>query len=133
MTARRRMHVFMLPAAAAFALEWLIDAAHAHGLTITGHLDSGFRNSVNPRDAIMMGIDRVEHFLGGDAMPDTRPAYSSLVEMTPDMPGFQRIIALYREHGVYFDATRSAYGYYGAREPEVCTRDSSSRRACRGA
>jgi hypothetical protein len=66
-----------------------------------------------------MGIDRIEHFMGGDAMVDTRPAYSSLVEMTPDMPEFQAIIDLFKQHGVYFDATRSAYGYYGEREPEV--------------
>ena len=50
-------------------LRWLIEAAHEHGLTVTGHLGSGYRDSVNPRDAIMMGIDRIEHFMGGDAMP----------------------------------------------------------------
>ena len=46
------------------SLEALIDQAHKHGLTVTGHLDSGYRNSVNPRDAISMGIDRIEHFFG---------------------------------------------------------------------
>ena len=100
-------------------LQWLIEAAHEHDVTVTGHLDSGFRGSVNPRDAIRMGIDRVEHFMGGDAMPATRSAYASLVGMTPDMPEFQEIIELYKSEGVFFDATRSAYGYYGAREPEV--------------
>ena len=100
-------------------LRWLIDAAHEHGLTVTGHLDSGYRGSVNPRDAIRMGIDRVEHFMGGDAMPATRSAYASLVGMTPDMPEFQAIIDLFLEEEVFFDATRSAYGYYGAREPAV--------------
>ncbi len=53
-------------------LKPLVEQAHRHGLTVTGHLDSGYRNSVNPRDAIEMGIDRIEHFLGGDAMPDSR-------------------------------------------------------------
>lgn len=100
-------------------LEWLIEAAHEHGLTVTGHLGSGHRNSVNPRDAILMGIDRVEHFEGGDAMVPTRSAYESLVEMTPDMPEFRDIVELYKEHGTYYDATRSAYGYYGEREAEV--------------
>lgn len=100
-------------------LEWLIDAAHDHGLTVTGHLGSGFRGSTNPRDAILMGIDRIEHFMGGDAMPDTRSAYASLVGMTPGMPEFQAIIDLFKKEGVYFDATRSAYGYYGEQEPEV--------------
>ena len=33
----------------------LIDEGHRQGLTITAHLDSGFRNSVNPRDAIADG------------------------------------------------------------------------------
>ena len=58
----------------------LIGEAHRYGLTVTGHLDSGFRNSVNPRDAIDMGIDRIEHFMGGDAitLPRTKPlVYSS--------------------------------------------------------
>jgi imidazolonepropionase-like amidohydrolase len=100
-------------------LEALIEAAHKHGVTVTGHLDSGFRGSVNPRDAILMGIDRIEHFAGGDAMTADRPAYSSLVEMTPEMPEFQRIVELYIERGVYFDATLSAYGYWAHRDPEV--------------
>lgn len=97
----------------------LIEGAHEHGLTVTGHLGSGYRNSVNPRDAIEMGIDRVEHFMGGDAMTDDRSAYASLVEMTPDMPEVERIIQLYMDEGVNFDATLSAYGYYGEREPQV--------------
>ena len=58
-------------------LQPLIEQAHQHGLTVTGHLGSGYRNSVNPRDAIVMGIDRIEHFLGGDAMPATDSAYHS--------------------------------------------------------
>lgn len=102
-------------------LKALIDAAHAHGATVTGHLGSGFRDSVNPRDAILMGIDRIEHFEGGDAMTADRPAYSSLVEMTPDMPEFRKIVDLYKEHGAFYDATLSAYGYYGKRDPEVYT------------
>ena len=102
-------------------LEALIAAAHRHGLTVTGHLGSGSRGSVNPRDAILMGIDRVEHFEGGDAMTPDRSAYASLVEMTPDMPAFRRIVELYIERGVNYDATLSAYGYYGERDPEVYT------------
>lgn len=100
-------------------LRALVERAHEHGLTVTGHLGSGYRNSVNPRDAIGMGIDRVEHFLGGDAMPADRPAYASLVEMTPEMSEVERIIRLYLEERVYFDATLTAYGYFGEREPRV--------------
>ena len=102
-------------------LQALIDAAHAHGATVTGHLGSGYRNTVNPRDAILMGIDRVEHFLGGDAMTSDRSAYSSLAEMTPEMPEVRSIARLYMDEGVYFDATLTAYGYYGERDPEVFT------------
>ena len=102
-------------------LQALIDAAHAHGRTVTGHLDSGVRNSVNPRDAILMGIDRIEHFEGGDAITPDRSAYESLVEMTPDLPEFREIVELYKDSMVYYDATLSAYGYYGRRDPEVYT------------
>lgn len=102
-------------------LRVLIDRAHEHGLFVTGHLGSGFRGSVNPRDAIAMGIDRVEHFLGGDAFPADRSAYASLEKFRPEMPEFEAICDLYRERGVYFDATLSAYGYFGERDPEVFT------------
>ena len=92
-------------------LRALIERAHQHGLTVTGHLGSGYRGSVNPRDAILMGIDRVEHFMGGDAMPATRSAYASLVNLDVDSPEVKKIIQLYLKHHVYFDATLTAYGY----------------------
>ena len=105
-------------------LQALIDRAHVHGLTVTGHLDSGFRNSVNPRDAILMGIDRIEHFMGGDAYPATRSAYASLENFTDSTfksPAYQRTFQLYIQHHVYYDATLSAYGYFGKRDPQVFT------------
>lgn len=104
-------------------LRALIDRAHAHGATVTGHLDSGFRNTVNPRDAILMGIDRVEHFLGGDALDPSRPAYASLEVMRPGTSEFDRIARLFIDRHVYFDATLTAYGYFGGRDPEVFTTD----------
>lgn len=104
-------------------LEALIDVAHAHGLTVTGHLDSGFRGTVNPRDAILMGIDRIEHFLGGAALPDTRSAYASLEALDLDDPATAAAIRdqarLFVRHGAFFDATLTAYGYYADREPAV--------------
>lgn len=103
------------------ALRALIERAHFHGLTVTGHLDSGNRNSVNPRDAILMGIDRIEHFMGGDAFTADRSAYASYEHMTFDTPEFGRIAELYRQEHAYFDATLSAYGYYGKRDPDVYT------------
>ncbi|MEE2826907.1 MAG: amidohydrolase family protein [Planctomycetota bacterium] len=99
-------------------LKPLIDQAHHHDLTVTGHLGSGYRNSVNPRDAIGMGIDRVEHFLGGDAMPATESAYQSLARITPDMKSFQEIVQLYIDQKTWFDATITAYGYFGERGEE---------------
>ncbi len=93
----------------------VIERAHHHGLTVTGHLDSGFRDTINPRDAIALGIDRVEHFLGGDAMPPERSAYASFPEIEIDSPAFRAIVELFLDHRVYFDATLSAYGYFGDR------------------
>ena len=94
-------------------VRWLVERAHRHGLTVTGHLDSGFRNSVNPRDAILMGIDRIEHFLGGPAFPNTRTAYASFPEFRPDTPEFDEIVDLYLSHDVTYDPTITAYAYYG--------------------
>lgn len=103
-------------------LRELIRRAHQHGLTVTGHLDSGNRNSVNPRDAILMGIDRIEHFMGGDAYPADKSAYASLEKMTRfDTPEYKRTFQLYISQHVYYDATLSAYGYYGKRDPAVFT------------
>ncbi|MFC3881876.1 amidohydrolase family protein [Algoriphagus namhaensis] len=91
----------------------LIDQAHKHKLTVTGHLDSGFRNSVNPQDAIKIGIDRVEHFLGGDLLVPTMSAYTSLKDLDPADPRLEEIIQLYIQNGVYFDATLGTYGAIG--------------------
>ncbi|MFC5624743.1 amidohydrolase family protein [Algoriphagus winogradskyi] len=91
----------------------LIDQAHKHNLTVTGHLDSGFRNSVNPQDAIKIGIDRVEHFLGGDLLVTTTNAYNSLKDLDPADPRLEEIIQLYIKNGVYFDATLGTYGAIG--------------------
>jgi len=102
-------------------LRALIERAHFHGLTVTGHLDSGNRNSVNPRDAILMGIDRIEHFMGGDAFTADKSAYASYEHITFDTPEFKRIAELYKRQRTNFDATLSAYGYYGKRDADVFT------------
>lgn len=99
-------------------LKPLIEQAHKHKLTVTGHLDSGYRNSVNPRDAIEMGIDRVEHFLGGNAMPASTSAYNSLQSITPGNPELKKITKTYVQTKTWFDATLTAYGYFGKRGEE---------------
>lgn len=100
-------------------LRALIDQAHQHDATVTGHLGSGYGQSVNPRTAINMGIDRIEHFLGGDQLPASEPAYGSLPTAAPEEPAFDRITRHYQEHRVYFDATITAYGYYGEQDPDI--------------
>ena len=101
------------------SLRVLIDQAHKHDLTVTGHLDSGFRGCVNPRDAITMGIDRIEHFLGGDAMPASQSAYRSLKDIKSGTPAFEKICKHFIDNDVFFDCTLSAYGYLGETTPET--------------
>ncbi len=100
------------------SLKVLVEQAHQHGLTVTGHLDSGFRNSVNPRDAIELGIDRIEHFIGGDAMSDSKSAYAVLGNITRDMPEYEKAVQLFVDKNVVFDATLTAYGYPGLPKEE---------------
>lgn len=88
----------------------LIERAHQHGLTVTAHLNSGVSTSVNPQDAILMGIDRIEHFLGGALLSDTIHAYNSIAKMDPTDPMLDEIIQLYVDRKVYFDATLHTYG-----------------------
>ena len=97
----------------------LIDQAHRHGATVTGHLGSGHGQSVNPRTAISMGIDRIEHFLGGDQLPASAPAYDSLPTASPHDPAFDQITRHFTKHDVFFDATITAYGYYGSRDSDL--------------
>ncbi|MDT8369610.1 MAG: amidohydrolase family protein [Longimicrobiales bacterium] len=104
-------------------LEALVEQARTHGLTVTGHLDSGARGSVNPRAAIEMGISRIEHFLGGDALPSTRSAYATLEDLDVEDPETRRLlleqIERFRANRVFFDATLTAYEYFGRQEPDV--------------
>lgn len=97
-------------------LKALIERAHHHGATVTGHLDSGFRGSVNPRDAILMGIDRIEHFMGGDAMPASRSAYASYVNLDLDSREVKDVMRLFIDRRVNFDATMTAFGYASNRD-----------------
>jgi imidazolonepropionase-like amidohydrolase len=97
-------------------LEALIKRAHKHGLTVTGHLGSGYKNTVNPQMAIEMGIDRIEHFIGGEALPNTQSAYATLQDLDPNTPILDKQIDRFINYNVFFDATLTAYGYYGHRE-----------------
>jgi imidazolonepropionase-like amidohydrolase len=93
-------------------LRWLIERAHLHGLTVTAHLESGFRNSTNARDAILMGIDRVEHILGGDQLDSTKTAYPSWSMVDTSSKQFKDIADLFVSRHVMFDPTMTAPVYF---------------------
>jgi hypothetical protein len=59
-----------------------------------------------------MGIDRIEHFMGGDAIVAERGAYNSLEALDVTRPEVDAIIDLYLRRNVYYDATLTAYGYW---------------------
>ncbi|MDB4876013.1 MAG: amidohydrolase [Gemmatimonadetes bacterium] len=93
-------------------LRWLVERAHLHGLTVTAHLESGFRNSTNARDAILMGIDRVEHILGGDQLDPNKPAYPSWDLVDTSSKQFKDIVQLFIARHVMFDPTITAPVYF---------------------
>ena len=97
-------------------LKALIERAHMHGLPVTGHLESGFRNSTNARDAVRMGIDRVEHILGGDVLDPTKQAYPSWSAVDINSKAFKDIVALFVSRRVAFDATITAPVYFATRQ-----------------
>jgi imidazolonepropionase-like amidohydrolase len=76
----------------------LIEQAHKHGMTATAHLadyEGGY--DVHPRDAILMGLDRLEHQL-------------TLGSGGPGSADMQQMIDLMIEHQVYYDANLQMYG-----------------------
>lgn len=89
-------------------LKPLIERAHQHGLTVSGHLESGMNGSVNPRDAILLGIDRIEHVMGGDMIDPRQPIYNSWRQVDTASKEFNDIAELYKRHNVVFDPTVGA-------------------------
>jgi len=82
----------------------LIDQAHRRGMTTAGHL-SNYENSydVDPRDAIAMGLDRLEHNI---TLGNGGPRSSELDE----------VIGLLLKHRVFFDANLQMYGGINLRQ-----------------
>jgi imidazolonepropionase-like amidohydrolase len=76
----------------------LIDQAHKNGMTTTGHL-ANYEGEwdVSLRDAILMGIDRVEHRL-------------TIGSGGPRSADMQQMIDLLLKHQVYYDANLQMYG-----------------------
>ena len=94
-------------------LKIIIEKAHTHGLTVTGHLDSGFGETVSTVEAIELGIDRVEHFLGGEIIPDSIGAYQALSTANAWDKRLDPIINTYIARHIYYSPTISAYGMVG--------------------
>ena len=76
----------------------LIEQAHKNGMTTTGHLANyDVEYDVHLRDAILMGIDRVEHQL-------------TLGSGGPQSAEMRQMVDLIIAHQVYYDATLQMYG-----------------------
>jgi imidazolonepropionase-like amidohydrolase len=76
----------------------LIEQAHKNGMTTTGHLTNyEGEYDVHLRDAILMGIDRIEHEI-------------TLGSGGPRSANMEQMIDLILEHQVYYDATLQMYG-----------------------
>lgn len=93
-------------------IRYLVERAHRHGLTVTGHLDSGYRNSTNSINAIDMGIDRIEHILGGFVLDSTKAAYPVWNEVDTASVEFRQTVNHFIDHGVNFDGTLIAPVYF---------------------
>jgi len=78
----------------------LIDQAHKKGMTTAGHLANyNVEYDVSTRDAILMGMDRIEHQLTL-ALGSSDPRSAEVPEM----------VDLMIEHQVYYDANLQMYG-----------------------
>ncbi len=93
-------------------IKHLVKRAHFHGLTVAGHLGSGYRGTTNSIDAIDMGIDRVEHILGGFVLDSTQSAYPVWNKVDTTSTDFKNTMQYFIDHGVYFDATINAPVYF---------------------
>ena len=76
----------------------LIEQAHKHGMTTTGHLSNyEGKYDVHPRDAILMGLDRLEHQI-------------TLGSGGQESAEMGQMIDLILKHQVYYDANLQMYG-----------------------
>jgi imidazolonepropionase-like amidohydrolase len=82
----------------------IIDQAHKHGLTTSSHMQSeDFHQDIDTRDAILMGLDRVEH-----SIAPVEDVMHGKYEIAG--PELKSLIGLMLARNVYFDATMRAYG-----------------------
>ncbi len=101
--AERGMKSLKLKQATPQQMRILIEYAHRRGLTTTSHLQmENFRLEVHPRDAILMGLDRIEHSI----------AAVEEIMLDEIQVGDQALIDLFDlviEHNVYIDPTMRQY------------------------
>jgi enamidase len=103
-------------------LKAAIDAVHARGLKITGHLCS-----VTYREAAELGIDNLEHGFGvmtdfnKDKKPDLCPAGSqqALADLDIDSAGVKSLIALLIKHHVALTSTLTVFETFTPGRPEA--------------
>lgn len=110
--AARGVAGFKAKGAAPRHIEPLVDQAHRHRLTVTGHLDSGRPGTTNSADAIPMGLDRVEHILGGPVLDPERAAYPVWNQVDTASAEFREVVDLFLDHQVHFSATITAPVYF---------------------
>jgi imidazolonepropionase-like amidohydrolase len=85
-------------------MKTLIEQAHEHGMTAAAHLSNyHVEYDVELRDAILMGLDRVEHQL-------------TLGSGGPRSAEMRQMIDLMLAHGVYYDANLQMYGGINERQ-----------------
>lgn len=93
-------------------IKHLIDRAHHHGLKVAGHLGSGRDGTTNSIEAIDLGIDRVEHILGGFVLNPEQYAYPVWNKVDTTSADFKKTVQYFLDNEVYFDATINAPVYF---------------------
>jgi enamidase len=105
-------------------LKAAIDAAHRHGLKLTGHLCS-----VTYGEALAMGIDNLEHsfavatdFVKGkapDQCPSSADTLASLLALDPDGPEIGALMTRLIERKVALTSTLTVFETFAAGHPEA--------------
>jgi imidazolonepropionase-like amidohydrolase len=88
----------------------LIDQAHKRGMTTTSHLGNYAGGwDVHTKEAILMGLDRVEHWLT-EAPRGGRGSNGTPTEGDGGSSNQREMIDLFLKHRVYFDANMQMFG-----------------------
>ncbi|MCX2743769.1 amidohydrolase family protein [Mangrovivirga sp. M17] len=99
-------------------LQYVIDRGHKHGLTVTGHLHHKAHPEVGSQIAIPLGIDRLEHFIGGDALPGNTTGYTEIAALDLSDPLIDQSIDLFIDNNVWFNSTLTVIGGFTQSQDE---------------